>query len=66
YGFFSGGLVSVSAPASASFSRNVGEVGTRIGLMCFVASFGLLTGNSISGAILHPPQYTWVQPIIFS
>ncbi|KAJ6589398.1 MFS general substrate transporter [Mycena capillaripes] len=66
YGFFSGGLVSVSAPASASFSRNVGEIGTRIGLMCFVASFGLLTGNPISGAVLHPPQYTWVQPIIFS
>jgi len=66
YGFFSGGLVSVSAPASALFSRNVGEIGTRIGLMCFVSSFGLLTGNPISGAILHPPRYTWVQPIIFS
>ncbi|KAJ6612910.1 major facilitator superfamily domain-containing protein [Mycena sp. CBHHK59/15] len=66
YGFFSGGLVSVSAPASALFSRNVREIGTRIGLMCFVSSFGLLTGNPISGAILHPPRYTWVQPIIFS
>jgi len=66
YGFFSGGFVSVSAPASASFSRNVGEVGTRIGLMTFVSSFGLLTGNPISGAILHPPRYTWIQPIVFS
>ncbi|KAJ7848393.1 hypothetical protein B0H13DRAFT_2361891 [Mycena leptocephala] len=27
YGFFSGGLVSLSAPASALFSRNVGEIG---------------------------------------
>ncbi|KAJ6544706.1 MFS general substrate transporter [Mycena sp. CBHHK59/15] len=66
YGFFSGGFVSVSAPASASFSRNLGEVGTRIGLMTFVSSFGLLTGNPISGAILHPPAYTWIQPIAFS
>jgi MFS family permease len=82
YGFFSGGFVSVSAPASASFSRNLGEVGyvfhvnvqnkrlhqnrTRIGLMTFVSSFGLLTGNPISGAILDPPRYSWIQPIVFS
>ncbi|KAJ7512581.1 MFS general substrate transporter [Mycena galericulata] len=66
YGFFNGGFVSLSAPTSASFSRNVGEVGTRIGLMTFVSSFALLTGNPISGAILHPPRYTWIQPIVFS
>ncbi|KAJ7907884.1 MFS general substrate transporter [Mycena leptocephala] len=66
YGFFSGGFVSVSAPASASFSHNVGEVGTRIGLMVFVSSFGLLTGNPLSGAILDPPKYLWIWPVVFS
>ncbi|KAJ4469976.1 major facilitator superfamily domain-containing protein [Lentinula edodes] len=66
YGFFSGGFVSVSAPVAASFSYNVGEVGTRIGLMTFVCSFGLLTGNPISGAILDPPRYNWVKPVVFS
>ncbi|KAF7371963.1 MFS general substrate transporter [Mycena venus] len=66
YGFFSGGFVSLSVPASASFSRNVGEIGTRIGFMSVVCSFTLLTGNPISGALLHPPRYTWFEPIVFS
>ncbi|KAF7372176.1 MFS general substrate transporter [Mycena venus] len=66
YGFFSGGFVSLSVPASASFSRNVGEIGTRIGFMSVVCSFTLLTGNPISGALLHPPRFTWFEPIVFS
>ncbi|KAK7059614.1 MFS general substrate transporter [Favolaschia claudopus] len=66
YGFFSGGVVSTAAPASASFSRNVGEIGTRMGTINFITSFSMLTGNPISGAILHPPEYTWVPPIVFS
>ncbi|KAF5356726.1 hypothetical protein D9757_012533 [Collybiopsis confluens] len=64
YGFFSGGAV--APPTAASFSRDVSEVGTRIGLMTFVNSFGLLVGNPISGAILHPPRYIWLNPVIFS
>ncbi|KAF9228997.1 MFS general substrate transporter [Gyrodon lividus] len=66
FGFFSGGFVSLTAPASAAFSRNLGEVGTRIGVMTFVASFALLTGEPISGALLSPPGYTWTKPVIFS
>ncbi|KAJ3782744.1 MFS general substrate transporter [Lentinula aff. detonsa] len=66
YGFFSGGFVSLSAPTAASFSQDIGEVGTRLGLMTFVSSFGLLTGNPISGAILHPPEYIWIRPVVFS
>ncbi|KAF5347823.1 hypothetical protein D9757_014311 [Collybiopsis confluens] len=66
YGFFSGGVLAVAPPTAASFSRDVSEVGTRIGLMTFVNSFGLLVGNPISGAILHPPRYIWLNPVIFS
>ncbi|KAH7890368.1 MFS general substrate transporter [Phlebopus sp. FC_14] len=66
FGFFSGGFVSLTAPASAAFSRNIGEVGTRIGFMTFLASFALLTGEPISGVLLSPPAYSWTKPIIFS
>ncbi|KAJ6501019.1 MFS general substrate transporter [Mycena vitilis] len=66
YGFFSGGFISLSVPTSASFSRSVGEIGSRVGMMSVVCSFTLLTGNPISGALLHPPRDTWIQPIIFS
>ncbi|KAJ6460691.1 MFS general substrate transporter [Mycena vitilis] len=63
YGLFSGGFISLSVPTSASFSRNVGEIGSRVGMMSLVCSFTLLTGNPISGALL---RNTWIQPIIFS
>ncbi|THG98150.1 hypothetical protein EW026_g4001 [Hermanssonia centrifuga] len=66
YGFFSGGFVSIIAPASATFSKDVGEVGTRIGIMCFVSGFALLTGNPIAGVLLDPPNYVWRRPIIFA
>ncbi|KAF5376598.1 hypothetical protein D9757_009593 [Collybiopsis confluens] len=66
YGFFSGGVLALAPPTAASFSRDISEVGTRIGLMTFACSFGLLVGNPISGAILHPPQYIWSNPVIFS
>ncbi|KAF7301923.1 MFS general substrate transporter [Mycena indigotica] len=66
YGFFSGGFVSLSVPMSATFSRSVAEIGTRIGLMSLTCSFTLLTGNPISGVLLHPPRYTWIDPIVFS
>ncbi len=39
---------------------------TRIGVVCFVVSFALLTGNPISGALLKPPHYEWQNPILFS
>ncbi|KAH0828878.1 MFS general substrate transporter [Lanmaoa asiatica] len=59
-------VVSLTAPASAAFSRNIGEVGTRLGFMTFLASFALLTGEPISGVLLSPPAYSWTRPIIFS
>jgi hypothetical protein len=34
--------------------------------MVFVSSFGLLTGNPLSGAILDPPKYLWIWPVVFS
>jgi MFS family permease len=66
YGFTSGGFVSVIGPVAATFSKNINEVGTRMGFVTFVSSFAMLTGSPISGALLHPPQYLWVRPVVFS
>ncbi|RPD65718.1 MFS general substrate transporter [Lentinus tigrinus ALCF2SS1-7] len=66
YGFFSGGFISLIAPCAASFSVDVGEVGTRIGVICFIVGFALLTGNPIGGALLKSPHYEWQNPILFS
>ena len=38
----------------------------RIGLACFIFSFALLTGNPISGALLHAPDYFWSRAIVFN
>ncbi|KAE9405270.1 MFS general substrate transporter [Gymnopus androsaceus JB14] len=66
YGFTSGGFVSVIGPVAASFSKNINEVGTRMGFLTFVSSFAMLTGSPISGALLHAPQYYWLRPVVFS
>ncbi|KIP07467.1 hypothetical protein PHLGIDRAFT_118048 [Phlebiopsis gigantea 11061_1 CR5-6] len=66
YGFFSGCFLSMTAPMLTVFAKSVEEVGIRIGLACFIFSFALLTGNPISGALLHPPDYFWSRAIIFN
>lgn len=66
YGFFSSAVGSLSAPAYASFAATPGEVGTRLGIMTFVMSFGLLTGSPIAGALLNPPHYEWIKLLLFS
>lgn len=66
YGFFSGGFISIVAPVMASFSKHVGEVGSRIGLFLTINAFAILTGSPIAGALLHPPEYVWKRPIIFA
>jgi predicted MFS family arabinose efflux permease len=66
YGFFSGGMVSLVAPAVGSFvtNRDLSDLGIRIGIVSFTLSFALLTGNPIAGALLTP-HHIWSRPIIF-
>ncbi|KAJ3532111.1 hypothetical protein NM688_g7472 [Phlebia brevispora] len=66
YGFFSGAFISIIAPVMATFSKDINEVGSRIGVFCFVVGFAILTGNPIAGALLKPPEYAWDRPIIFA
>jgi MFS family permease len=67
YGFFSGGLVSVAAPAVASFvtHRDLSDLGIRIGMLSFSLAFALLTGNPIAGALLTA-HHVWHRPLIFA
>lgn len=67
YGFFSGGFISLITPAAASFSRDLNEIGTRIGITSFVISFALLTGNPIAGALVQVNHsYIWYRPLVFA
>ncbi|EGN91613.1 hypothetical protein SERLA73DRAFT_118356 [Serpula lacrymans var. lacrymans S7.3] len=70
YGFFSGGFISIITPAAASFSRDLNEIGLRIGVTSFVIGFALLTGNPIAGALVQPhgegTAYYWYRPLVFA
>ncbi|KAF9561240.1 MFS general substrate transporter [Agrocybe pediades] len=67
YGFFSGGLVSIVAPAVGSFitHRDLSDLGVRIGMLSFSLAFALLTGNPIAGALLTA-DHVWHRPFIFA
>ncbi|KAG0699131.1 MFS general substrate transporter [Suillus ampliporus] len=67
YGFFSGGFISLITPAAASFSKDINEIGIRIGITSFVISFALLTGNPIAGALVEVnTRYFWYRPLVFA
>ncbi|KAJ8586712.1 MFS general substrate transporter [Rhizopogon salebrosus TDB-379] len=67
YGFFSGGFISLITPAAASFSRDLNEIGIRIGITSFVIAFALLTGNPIAGAMVEvDTHYIWYKPLVFA
>ncbi|TFK70229.1 MFS general substrate transporter [Pluteus cervinus] len=67
YGFFSGGAVSLAAPAAACFSsrKDLSDLGMRLGVLSFTLGSALLTGSPIAGALLEAPEYHWHRPIIF-
>ena len=52
FGFFSGTFVSLPPTAIVTLSPHLGLVGTRMGMTFTIASFGLLVGTPVSGAIL--------------
>ncbi|KAF8841531.1 MFS general substrate transporter [Paxillus ammoniavirescens] len=67
YGFFSGGFISIITPAVASYSRDINEIGTRVGLASFMIGFALLTGTPIAGALVQVHgQYVWWRPLVFA
>ena len=53
YGFFSGAFVSLPPAAIVNLSSDHRVVGTRMGMSFAIASFGVLIGTPVSGAILN-------------
>ncbi|KAL2863876.1 MCT family MFS transporter [Aspergillus lucknowensis] len=62
YGIFSGGFVSLPPVVLASLTKDMRELGTRMGMVFAITSVGLLIGTPIGGAILGPlHEYLGVQ-----
>ena len=53
YGLCSGGFVSLPPVVMASMTKDIRDLGTRLGMVFGVTSFALLVGTPIGGAILH-------------
>ncbi|PMD31678.1 putative MFS monocarboxylate transporter [Hyaloscypha variabilis F] len=57
YGFFSGTLVSIIAPAVIVISPDLSLVGTHMGMNFGFTSLGLLIGNPVAGVLLEKHGY---------
>ncbi|CAL1704013.1 unnamed protein product [Somion occarium] len=65
FGLFGGGLVTLLAPVYSSLSRDVSEIGARMGIAFTFLGFGGLAGPPIEGALLGS-NTTWWKPSIFA
>ncbi|KAL9714555.1 hypothetical protein Ac2012v2_002869 [Leucoagaricus gongylophorus] len=65
YGFMSGAVFALTAPAFAVLSRDPDEVGVRLGIAYSLTSVGAFMGNPIDGALLGS-TFPWIRPITFS
>ncbi|KAL4788725.1 putative MFS monocarboxylate transporter [Aspergillus varians] len=52
YGIFSGGFVSLPPVVMATLTKDMRELGTRMGMVFAITSIGLLIGTPIGGAIV--------------
>ena len=52
YGFFSGGFISLPPVVITILTRDLRDLGTRLGMFFAVISMGLLIGTPIGGALL--------------
>jgi len=65
YGFFDGGNVSLIPAVLASLSKDLDELGSRIGLGLALAGLCGLFSSSIIGALLRK-EAQWTGPIVFA
>ncbi|TGO08611.1 hypothetical protein BTUL_0200g00030 [Botrytis tulipae] len=63
YGFFSGGLTSISPNLGVALSPDTGVLGVRLGMLLMPISVGILVGNPIAGAL---ESYGWISLQIFT
>ncbi|KAG2010418.1 monocarboxylate permease [Coprinopsis cinerea AmutBmut pab1-1] len=65
YGFWSGSFISLITPCVAQIS-NLGEIGTRIGMLYTIISVPSLIGGPTAGAILGLQHGSYVGMILYS
>jgi len=53
YGFFSGCFVSIPPTVIVTLTKNMSEIGTRIGMSVGISAFGVLIGNPIAGLLVR-------------
>ena len=61
YGVSSGAFVSLGGPICFNLCRNIGNIGTRLGILTSLCGIGLLVGNPIAGAILDRGDWMGLQ-----
>jgi len=65
YGFFEGGVITLTPTLLASFAKDVDEVGARIGVSFTLSGIMGLFVAPIDGALLTTQMHWW-RPIVFS
>lgn len=53
YGVFSGSLLALARASVASLTRDIGRMGTRMGMASALGGIGLLIGNPVAGALVN-------------
>lgn len=66
FGFFSGSYVSLLSPVFISMSKDVAEIGVRVGFAFIVVGLAALSGTPIAGALLARTNNGFYAPIVFS
>ena len=61
YGFFMGGVVNLPFVTLVAVCPDLSDIGTRMGMCFFVASFGLLAGTPLAGKIQTEGSYRSLQ-----
>ncbi|KAF9008313.1 major facilitator superfamily domain-containing protein [Cyathus striatus] len=67
FGFWSGAYVSLIPSLLAQMTKNMAELGTRMGIAFSIVGIAMLVGTPIEGALLHvhDGHYIWFKSVIF-
>ncbi|TFK98976.1 MFS general substrate transporter [Pterulicium gracile] len=65
YGFFAGAIISLLSPMLTFLTRDVTEIGARMGVCIGIGAMGAMIGPPVSGELLTG-SYIWWRPAVFS
>lgn len=66
YGYFSGAFVSLPPAVVASITKDMSHLGTRLGMVFFCSSIGVLIGTPISGALITAAGGNYLHAQVYS